>query len=180
MTTRQRITILADWWPAACRVQHWKPSDRSLRLRIISEAIGRPIESMGELNNTDDIDQVKAYLKHLAEDITGTAEAGNPEPGERRRYLWLIRQHGRALSPKAPHDAYTLSIARDRFHNTAGLTTIEDLTTEQLRQLMMTLWARLQSKARAAKNASLTSEETVPDQVEFSPAVVGEDDNQPF
>jgi hypothetical protein len=179
MTTRQRITILADWWPAACRSQSWDKNDRSLRLRVISEAIGRQIESMGELNNSDDIDQVKAYLKHLADDIDGTAEMGNRDPGDRRRYTWLIRRHGRALGG----EPYIRALARDRFHLTAGLATWdmwEKLDTEQLHQLMMTLWARLVAKRRAGRNASLTSEETFPDQVVFEPETVAQLENEPF
>ena|ERR1700690_415997 len=166
MTTKQRITIVADWWPAACRCQHWNPNDRPLRLQIISQAVGRPVASMNDLDNTGDIDQVKAYLLFLSDNIDGPPEIANPEPGERRRYLWLIRRHSRSLGG----EAYALSIARDRFHVTSGLTTIENLTTEQLRQLMMTLWARLVAKRRASKNASLTSEETFPDQVAFQPS----------
>jgi hypothetical protein len=60
-----------------------------------------------ELNNTSDIDLVKGYLLFLADDINGAMEAGNPEPGERRRYLWLIRRHARALGG----ESYALSIA---------------------------------------------------------------------
>ena len=171
MTTKQRITIFADWWPAACAAQHWNPNDRPLRLQIISQAVGRPVASMGDLDNSADVDQVKAYLLFLADNIDGAREVDTTELGERRRYLWRIRRHSTSLAIGNGQSAmsYALSIARDRFHTTPGLSTIDDLSTEQLRQLMMTLWARLVAKRRAAKNASLTSEETFPDQVEFEP-----------
>jgi hypothetical protein len=121
---------------------------------------------MSDLDNAADIDQVKAYLKYLTDDLAGAYETGNPDPGERRRYLWLIRRHGRAFSP---HGEYVLALARDKYHLAEGFSIIEDLSTEQLRQLMMTLWSRLVAKRRASKDAGLTSEEQFPDQVEFQP-----------
>lgn len=183
MTSKQRYSILLTWWPAACRAQHWNPADRSRRLQTISQAVARPIATMSDLDNSGDIDQVKAYLKYLADDLDGTIETGNPEPGERRRLLWLIHHHSMSLSHSShsshpSHDSYALSLAHDKFRVTPGLTTIEDLTTDQLRQLMMTLAARRCAKSRAAKNASLTSEEQFPDQVEFVPEP--ETASQPF
>jgi hypothetical protein len=180
VTTKQRIAILADWWPAACQAQHWDPKDRPLRLQTISQAIGRTIYTMADLDNAADIDQVKAYLKLLADDLDGAHESGNPDPGERRRLLWLIRRHSAALAIGDRQSAmsYALALARDKYHITEGFSVLEDLSTEQLRQLMMTLWARLVSQRRAAKNASLTSEETFPDQVEFLPEMAHE--NEPF
>ena len=157
---------MGDWWPAACETQRWDRNDRSLRLETVSQAVGRPISTMSDLDNAADIDQVKAHLKALTDDLDGASESGNPDPGARRRYLWLIHRHGRALSP---HGEYVLAVARDKFHIAEGFSVIEDLTTEQLRQLMMTLWSRLLSKRRSSKNASLTSEEQFPDQVESQP-----------
>lgn len=39
MTSNQRTAIMADWWPAACRVQGWNSNDRDLRLRVLSLAL---------------------------------------------------------------------------------------------------------------------------------------------
>jgi hypothetical protein len=171
MTTKQRIAIMADWWPAACAVQRWDRNDRSLRLQVVSQAVGRTIYTLSELDNAADIDQVKAHLKFLTDDLDGAGESGNPDPGDRRRYLWLIRRHSAALAIGDRQSAmsYALALARDKYRLAEGFSVIEDLTTEQLRQLMMTLWARLVAKRRASKNASLTSEEQFPDQVEFQP-----------
>jgi hypothetical protein len=171
MTKKQCIAIMADWWPAACRAQRWERDDRSLRLETVSQAVGRPISTMSDLDNAADIDQVKAYLRYLTDDLDGAFEAGNPDPGERRRLLWLIQRHSSALAVGNGQSAmsYAISLARDKFTITAGLSTIDDLTTEHLHQLMMTLWSRLVAKRRAGRNASLTSEEQFPDQVEFQP-----------
>ncbi len=172
MTSKQRIAILADWWPRACEVQGWRRDDREQRLEVVSQAVGRPITSFNDLDNGADIDKVKAHLGALAENVRATIEltpAGR-DYGIRRRYLYLIRQHSRELAMGDRQSAmtYALKLAHDKFHQTAGINILEDLTTHQLLQLVMTLNARLSSKTRAAKNASLTSEETFPDQVEFS------------
>ena len=178
MTSKQRLAILADWWPRACEVQGWRKEDRPQRLAIISEAVGRPVSSLNDLDNSADIDRVKAHLGGLAENIAAIAELSpaGADQGARRRYLWLIRQHGRALGG----DPYIRQLARDRFHIITGLAALDDLSTEQLRQLMMTLNARRHSKHRAAQNDSLTSEETFPDQVEFQPVAESEFVAGPF
>ena len=167
MTTKQRLSILLNRWPAACQVQGWNKDDRSLRLSVISQAIGREIASMNELNNDTDIDRVYAHLGTLVDKIDSAVELtpAGAEYGYRRRLFWLIRRDARPLGG----EPYILQLARDKFHITAGLTTLEDLATDQLHQLMMTLHARQHAKNRAAKNASLNSEEQFPDEMEFDP-----------
>lgn len=154
---------MADWWPKACRTQGWDDQDRTLRLEVLSEAVERALTTANDLDKKRDIDAVKAYLGWLAEDVGRTRELYDPEPGERRRILWLIRRHARALGG----DRYVLALARDKFGVTAGLSTIEDLATAQLWQLMITLNARRRSQA--AHEASLASEEAFADEVEFVP-----------
>ena len=183
MTSKQRIAILADWWPRACEVQGWRKDDRPKRLEVVSEAVGRQITSFNDLDNAVDIDKVKAHLGMLAEDLDATAELtpSGADYGYRRRVYWLIRKHARPLGG----EPYILQLARDRFHLAAGFRTIEDLTTQQLHQLMMTLNARSHSKRRRAdlqirSNASLTSDETFPDQVEFAPVPEPEFVSGPF
>lgn len=63
MTKRQRITLMADLWPGACRVNGWKVSDRAKRIEILSQILGRNIESANEINNSTDFDAVIAGLK---------------------------------------------------------------------------------------------------------------------
>jgi hypothetical protein len=163
MTTKQRMSILLDRWPRACRAQGWDHKRRDLRLQVISDAVGREITSMNDLDNSADIDKVYAHLGHLADQVTGTIEtlpadtievsAGRDakveqqdSPGYRRRITWLIKKHGQPLGGIP----YILTVARHKFHLTAGLSTIDDLTTAQLHQLMITLAARKSKLTRAA------------------------------
>lgn len=147
MTDRQRMSILADWWPRACKAQGWKVSDRDLRLDVISQAVGRPISTMHQLDNSRDVDRVKAHLLSLADDLAATVETTREDdPGLRRRLLFLIRKQSAQLGG----EPYVMAIARDRFHLVAGVRTLDDLSTEDLRQLMMTLKARRQRRVRAA------------------------------
>ena len=145
MTSPQRTALMSRWWPAACRTQGWDRNDRELRLRVLSEAVNRPLTSASELDTKRDIDAVIAHLGRLAEDVGKTIEHGNPAPGQRRRYLWLIRRAAETLGG----DAYLLALARDRFHITVGLNCIEDLDTTRLWQLMITLTHRRRSQDAA-------------------------------
>jgi len=157
-------------WAAACRAQGWTAaegwtgSEIDVERRALLDRAG--FESLTQVDRADGFDRVLAELGQLQSDIDRTAETipGN-DAGYRRRLLWLIRKHSKPLGGLP----YVLQLARDKFHLTAGLDAIEDLTTEQLNQLMMTLNARRHAKAKSAKNASLTSEEQFPDQVEFTP-----------
>ena len=161
MTANQRKSIILDRWPKVCRVHGWSVKDRNLRLWICSEAVGRQISSMTELNNGSDIDKVFAHLGRLAEAVARTVEtlptaavdlpAGDgvvhkPDTaGERRRILWLIRDHAEDLGG----DGYALRLARDKFGVTVGLNRVEDLPIEKLHQLMITLSARRHRKAQS-------------------------------
>jgi hypothetical protein len=174
MTTKQRMSILVDRWPAACRAQGWNKSDRELRLSVISSAVGRPVNSLNDLDNSRDIDAVYAALGRLTDNVGRTVEVDNDEPGYRRRILWLVRKHGHELGG----EPYILALARDRFHLTAGLRTIEDLSTEQLDQLMITLNARRQAKARNERKEEL---QRVVAELELADAAeVMEESNCPF
>jgi len=140
---------MADWWPRACETQGWRTDDREKRLEVLSEAVGRQLQSANDLDNSADIDQVKAHLGMLADDVERTVEVQNEDPGYRRRLLWLITKHSHPLGGLV----YACALARDKFHITAGLSTIEDLTTDQLHQLMITLNARRRAKAKISRPA---------------------------
>jgi len=167
MTTKQRMSILLERWPAACEAQGWNKNDREKRLDEISKAIGRDIQSMNDLNNGSDIDAVYAHLGRLADNVARTVEtlpaktvhvsAGDwgrrtkgrtvvvkDTPGYRRRIIWLVRRHSQQLGGLV----YALQLARDKFGITTGVSTIEDLTTEQIHGLMITLAARAHARAR--------------------------------
>ncbi|HEV2692408.1 MAG TPA: hypothetical protein VG347_05880 [Verrucomicrobiae bacterium] len=117
MTPRQRITLQADWWPAACRVQGWNVKDRDLRMRVcmwavslenptqltLLEAINsdrqpaRWLESTNDLDAKGDVDRVKACLGMLADRLRETAEVGQPQFGSARRKRDIIRAHLKCL-----------------------------------------------------------------------------------
>ena len=117
MTKSQRITLNADWWPAACRTQGWNSGDRELRLRVCSWAVSLEnptqaelleaihsdrvpagmLTSCNDLNNRGDIDRVKACLGMLADNVKRTLEVGQPHYGSARRKRDLIRAHIKCL-----------------------------------------------------------------------------------
>ena len=171
MTSKQRMSILLVRWPAAARAQGWDKNDRLKRLQVCSQAIGRWVKSMNELDNSRDIDAVYAHLGMLAQNVQATIETDHPELGDARRQKFLVLKFAQAMGWP-----YYNKIMRDKF----GHTRIDDLTLEQLAQLRDTLNARQHSKTRTAKNASLTSEETFPDQVAFDPETEAQLVNEPF
>ena len=170
MTDKQRITLMADWWPRACQNQGWDDGVRALRLEVLSEAVGRPLGSASELDSGRDIDRVKAHLGWLSDDVGRTREKGDDEPGDRRRYLWLIRKHSAAVY----EDAQLWKLLGDRFGLTRTLDAIADLSTEDLWELMITLDARRRTgrrqgvSGRHAKSKQAAEECEVPE------------DNRPF
>lgn len=114
MTTAQRNKLMIEWWPAACRAQGWKVSDRARRLRVLSVAVSfpaghfgnvleclavvaneavaldRPLASASELNSREDVDRVKALLLMLADNLDAAREMDAPEEGAARRVRWVI------------------------------------------------------------------------------------------
>jgi hypothetical protein len=154
MTPRQRIALQADWWPAACRTQSWKTSDRNLRLRVcmwavslenptqlsLLEAINsdrqpvRWLESTNDLDSTADVDRVKACLGMLADKLKETGEVGRPEIGRARRLRDVIRDHIKCLALYHPRPrAYVAEIIDDKFNSWRKYgppLTIKDLTDD--------------------------------------------------
>jgi hypothetical protein len=193
MTTKQRMSILVDRWPAACRAQGWDRNDRSLRLRVISQAIGRWVKTMNDLNNTSDIDAVYAHLGLLCDNVGLTQETLPAAPitvaagrgqsvtkpataGERRRILWKIREYAAPLGG----DPYIRQIVKCNPGLVQGWTTLDDLSTKQLHQLMTTLARCASHKLKDLSDKSYTSEETFPDQVAFQQAPEPELVSGPF
>ena len=111
---------------------------------------------MNDLDNAGDIDAVYAHLGRLADNVARTIEtlptpavtrtvgprrsrvATQDTAGLRRRLLWLIDKFAKPLGG----EPYVLALAKDKFRVTPGLTTIEDIDSAQLHQLMMTLRSR--------------------------------------
>lgn len=181
MTKTQRITLMADWWPAACRAQGWNSSDRDLRLRTLGEAVGRELESASDLNSTGDIDRVKAHLGGLANKLAPVIKHETPDEDDAVRWRWLVRQEIRKLAgcltpapgqtPMSAAMAYTAALIRDKFQSGGPHVdalqplTIDDLPLDQLRQLKITL------SQRQAKLASTMKAKQPEPQAEPSPDV---------
>lgn len=148
-------------WSDACKTQGWTKANGWTPAQIDNERYSLlrlcGFDSLTEVDRAAGFDKVLGELGRLRDDIARTAEtlparkvtlpAGHGSqthrdtPGLRRRLEWKARFYARDLGG----DPYILSIARDRFGITAGLSTIDDLDTEQLQQLMMTLAARHQA-----------------------------------
>lgn len=152
MTKGQRIALQADWWPAACRKQGWKASDRALRLRVCAWAVSlddpsqlelvsainsdrqpaRWLESCNDLDNKEDIDRVKACLGMLADNVKKTGEVGRPQFGSARRKRDVIRGHLKclALFVDQPRRFFE-TLVNDMFNRSRPGVTIRDLTDDE-------------------------------------------------
>jgi hypothetical protein len=150
MTNNQRIALQADWWPAACRAQGWKASDRALRLRVCSWAVSlenptqlmlldainsdrtpvRALESTSDLDNKADVDRVKACLGMLADSVKLTGEVGQPQFGSARRKRDVIRSQIKCLALfEAQPKRYVATLIQDMFAaKLGGDVTIKELT----------------------------------------------------
>ncbi len=163
MTDPQRITLMATWWPAACRAQGWKVSDRTKRLEVLSAAVKRPINSANELNSKEDIGAVKAHLGMLADNVAATVETDRPDMDRARRLRFTIAEHLKCLAlyhENAP--AWLASVIRDKFkHGSRAMPlTLDDLSAapiigrggreipSQLDQVVMTLARAIQAKRK--------------------------------
>lgn len=130
MTNKQRITLMADWWPRACATQKWNRNDKALRLRVLSQAVGRQIASANELNTSKDIDAVKAHLLTLADNLPAAMDT--PEQGKARRTLHLVRQLLAELEELHPEPgAYVKTLLQGIHHGRrVEIGGIEDLGAE--------------------------------------------------
>jgi len=113
MTTGQRIHLMADLWPAACREQGWNTEDRDLRLKVLSEALRRPLTSANEVGGNDEFDLVKSHLKTLANSLNGAMESIDPNIGRARRLRKKIIELVRCLNLYADGEGFAREIIRD-------------------------------------------------------------------
>jgi len=166
MTAAQRVYLMADIYPRACRCQGWDAKDRALRLRVLGQAVGREITSASELDSTADFDRVKAHLGMLADNLAATVETDRPELGRARRLRSVIRRQLADLRAFHPDPAALLAgLVRDKFGT--GWT-LDELTSEprivtdrrtgqsresasQLDQVIYTVARILSTHRRAAK-----------------------------
>lgn len=157
MTPKQRIHLMAELWPQACEAQGWRREDNELRYDIFAQVLGRIPRhaqtlaaghhiSANDFDNSD-FDRVKAHLKFLADNIAGAIETDHPDLGERRRYLWLIRNdlHRLMEALGVPFNPYLTAILRAEHH----AQDLDLLDTPAIYRLVLTLTARIDSKRRA-------------------------------
>ena len=176
MTTKQRIALMAQWWPEACRAQGWRVNDRALRLRVLSDAVGRPITSANQLNTKADVDSVIAHLGMLKDNVALTIETDHPEIGAARPLRFVIGEWQlKCLAVYMGHDGaqkYLAEIIRDKFRHASRVMplTIEQLdaapvirrnkagelyeSPSQLDQVLMKLASAIQSRRKAAGDST--------------------------
>lgn len=137
---------MAELWPAACLARGWDVADRERRLDVLSQAVGRDLQSANELNTTRDYDAVKGALLALSDDANLKAQVRQLcQPLIRLR--WAIR-HAAPL-------AYWSHIARSRF----GTDDLDQLDETQLTQLRNTLSARANAHRRQPKQPTCSDPE---------------------
>lgn len=101
MTKPQRIHLMAELWPNACATQGWRENDREKRLEVLSAAVGRKLDSAGDLDAHEDFSRVKLRLLRLADDV----DAAGHDAG---------RQTAAAPLPKAPLGDHPSAIRRGK------------------------------------------------------------------
>ena len=170
--TKPQVWRFWSEWRAIVADQHWDKSTAETERRALLLRAG--FTSLTQVGRAAGFDRLLAELGLARENVARTIEVGNPDPGYRRRLLWLIKKHGSSLGGVP----YILALARDKFHLTAGLSTVEDLTTAQLHQLMITLNARRRKKGHHQAEASYESEEQFPDNIEYPPTAGDEPETE--
>ncbi len=141
----------------------------TLRLKVLSLAVKRPITSANDLNKTDDFDKVKAYLGFAADDIDATTETDHPEIGRARRLRDQIADQVKCLALyRDEAEAFLAEIIKDKFRHGSRVNpiTIDDLTDQptirrdgapgasQLDQVLMRLAREIQPLAQGRRRHS--------------------------
>jgi hypothetical protein len=91
----------------------------------------RWLGSTNDLDNTKDVDRVKACLGMLADDLKLTAEVGNPNFGSARRKRDVIRLQLKCLSLfESNPKLFLANLVDDMFNHGRPGVTIRDLTDE--------------------------------------------------
>lgn len=152
MTTKQRIHLLAELWPAAAAVLGCSPNDRERRLEEISKALGRPVDSASEIKTNKDFDDVKKHLLAISQPANLNDQVRIANMPRTRLIVGIMERRDRlGVEPFS-------TIIRERF----GTVNWEDLPDWQLEQLRDTLAARVHSRARIEKANAEVPEELQP------------------
>lgn len=179
LLTKPQLSRFWRTWSRIIASRGWSPAEAEAQRKALLARAG--FSSLTLVDRTAGFDRLLAELAVLQDDLSRAHEASpaptlslpaghgtqvQPDnPGTRRRLLYLIRRHASALGGHA----YLRALVRDRFGRDldAGMSGLDDLPTPDLHQLLITLAARHASHLQAGRNASLTSEESYPDQVDF-------------
>lgn len=184
MTKSQRFTLMIDTkrsvslWTLACQAQGWNKNDRDFRLQMISRAVGRPISSTSELNNTDDVTAVFTFLKAKANNLDAAVAMEKQGYERRPQLLYKIKETEAELAgfpfddPMGPDRVRLLvqklcaDIGNKGKSRRVEITDVEDLSAEpiqftragkerkipsQLDQLLITLTRMLSKYKKEAR-----------------------------
>lgn len=158
MSNGQRVHMMAELWPNACKAQGWNKSDAEKRYEVFARVLtapghvncGKHLQTIaaGEhisFNSFDnaDFDAVKKELLHLA-DVIPSPTSGAVR-GEKERMLWKIRnEQVKCIAVyRGNFASYINKILRDRFKRTVDVNTLADMPTEDVRKAMMTFAGRI-------------------------------------
>lgn len=141
ITKGQRVHLMAELWPDAAEALGCGKDDRERRIDVLSEALGRRIESANDINGNKEFDKVKAALLAISQPANLKAQLRQTDQ-EAIRLRFSIQRHV---------EAYWRAIATDKFSHA----NLDDLSVDQLTQLRNTLHARASGAKRREKAAAV-------------------------
>lgn len=158
ITKSQRITLMAELWPAACRQQGWDENDKTMRYAVFAEVLGdrEPHKSNlaagGHISANDFLsegerDDFGAIKRHLL--LLSGKDLLQADP-VRRRLLWIVTDRLMPCYRVYKPGAALETILRERFSRIKGVNTIDDLSLTNVKKLIYTLTARVNTARKAA------------------------------
>jgi hypothetical protein len=164
ITKAQRWKIL-ELWTKVCRDRGWKVGDRSLRLATIGKFLGRDLLTLDDIGRLYECTKVMAELEAmLGTSLRAGLEAADPSRNQKRNWKWLIANEALPCLAIYPLDqpmgdtgayAYLVEVlaGKSRYRKTdrpESEPRLEDFDARTVELIYYTLWARLNSKRKAA------------------------------
>ena len=149
MTISQR-DLFWRLWAAACAAQGWNrlpAEEREAKRKQVLFELG--FGSAKHIDPKDGFDAVKAELERLADVVANEPQ----DAGRRRRVAWCANQALRKLRAAGYPERSIETILIDRFKVVPGVSAIEDLPTDELVKLAITLDTRLKTWHRRDSSA---------------------------
>lgn|GEM_PF-3797966 len=109
MTDKQQKWFNTRLWPDYCRARGWKTGDRELKLRVVSQIIGREITTTADVGWGKEFDALKTELQLLKDQtnfagamqiVSGTAVATE----QRKRWIHKLTEFDAPLVAKLTHN----------------------------------------------------------------------------